>query len=65
MGPQQASRVFWIYLIVLGLLCCGLALYATDTLGPGVGTDGAIQVSTADRLLARLLCKALDDTVNA
>ena len=45
------SRVFWIYLTVLGLACSGVVWYITALHGPGVGTDGAIQVSTADHLL--------------
>ena len=43
--------IFWIYLTILGLVSILLAGYATSTYGAGVGTDGAIQMSTADNLL--------------
>lgn len=52
MRKPTASQYFWLYLAVLGLACSGLARYTTAALGPGVGTDGAIQVSTATNLLA-------------
>ena len=48
---KTRSFIFWIYLTALGLGCCVLVWYVTAVYGPGVGTDGAIQVSTADHLL--------------
>jgi hypothetical protein len=45
------KRIFWIYLTILGLMSILLAGYATATYGAGVGTDGAIQMSTAGNLL--------------
>jgi hypothetical protein len=47
----SSKRIFWIYLAILGLVTILLAGYATSTYGAGVGTDGAIQMSTADNLL--------------
>ena len=49
---KSRSRNFWIFLTALGLACSGLVWYITAVYGPGVGTDGAIQVSTADHLLS-------------
>jgi hypothetical protein len=46
------NRIFWIYLFLLGLIGILLARYATATYGAGVGTDGAIQIATADHLIA-------------
>jgi hypothetical protein len=50
-NDKSKKRIFWIYLALLGLLSVLLAGYTTSTYGSGVGTDGAIQMSTADNLL--------------
>jgi hypothetical protein len=43
--------VFWVYLLILGIIAIALAWTATSTFGAGVGTDGVIYLSTADSLL--------------
>jgi hypothetical protein len=48
---MKRSIIFCIYLALLGLAGIALLHYETAGYGPGVGTDGALQLSTADNLL--------------
>lgn len=48
---KPGISAFWIYLTLLGLAGILSVHFATANYGPGVGTDGALQLSTADNLL--------------
>ncbi len=48
----STQKLFWLSLILLGLAGIALAWLTTTSYGAGVGADGAIQLSTADHLIA-------------
>ena len=51
MMSRHWKKIFWVYLFTLGLICISIGGFATSIYGAGVGTDGALQISTADSLL--------------
>lgn len=47
---QNIKQIYWVFIIILGLISISVAWYATSIYGVGVGTDGALQISTAENL---------------